>query len=191
MLVKDSDGVAVPKLQIKKTAKSLATSVPAFYKVATSASDNLLASAGASAHVDFAQTLVLEAGLLNAGSVVRIRAQVIATDASGTDTLEVKLYIGGTTLVTTTAFDPSAATDSVTIDFTLVSRAAASSASSCVGAGFWITDDNGTIVTTPVSLAPTNLATDGALTVKLSAKWSSTTASTNANLRVFNVEVVP
>jgi hypothetical protein len=188
---KNPSGIAAPKLQVKKSAKSLATSVPAFFKVCTSASDTLLASAGASAHVDFAQTLVLEAGLLNAGSVVRIRGCVNVADASGTDTLEVKVYIGSTTLLTTTAFDPDGTTDIVTFDFTLVARANASATSSCIGFGAWTTIDGSTVVTTPVKMAATNLATDGALTIKASAKWSSTTASTAANLLAFNVEVAP
>lgn len=188
---KNPQGIAVPKLQIKKTAKSLASSAAAFFKVSTSSSDTLLASAGASAHVDFAQTCVLEADLLQAGTVVRIRGCVDVADASGTDTLEVKVYIGGTTLLTTTAFDPDGTTDMVTFDFTLVSRAASSATSSCVGFGSWTSIDGSTVVTTPVKLAATNLATNGALTVKASAKWSSTTASTSAKLLAFNVEVAP
>lgn len=188
---KNAQGIAAPKFQVKKNAKSLASSVPAFFKVATSASDTLLASAGGSAHVDFAQTCVLEADLLQAGSVVRIRGCVDVSNASGTDTLEVKVYIGGTTLMTTTAFDPDGTTDMVTFDFTLVSRAVSSATSSCVGFGSWTSIDGSTVVTTPVKLTATNLATNGALTIKASAKWSSTTANTSATLLGFNVEVAP
>ena len=190
-IVKDPDGIAAPKLQIKKNQKAAASSVGAFFKVSTSSSDNLLASAGASAHVDHAQTLSIPADTLNAGSVVRIQVQVAANQVDGTDTLEVKLYLGGTTLVTTTAFDPSAVTDLVNIDFTCVVRENASADSSIVGTGYWVTTDTGTVVVTPVTLAPTDFATNGALVVKVSSKWSSTTALTNANLRVFNVEIVP
>ena len=62
--------------------------------------------------------------------------QVAVTDDSGTDTLETKLYIGSTTLVTTTAFDPSSVNDLVNVDFLLVSRAASSGMSTGLrGAG--------------------------------------------------------
>lgn len=157
---------------------------------AVSATDNLLASAGASAHVDFAQTYSIPANTLNANSITKIKGSVAVTDASGTDTLEVKLYIGGTTLMTTTAFDPDGATDFVNFEFDLVSRAAAGAAASHVGSGRWVTSDGGTLVHGAAILAPTNLATNGALIVKVSAKWSSTTANTNARLEMLNVEIV-
>lgn len=156
---------------------------------AISASDNLLASAGGSAHVDHAQTYSIPANTIKAGSRVRIRAMVRVTNASGTDTLETKLYIGGTTLVTTTAFDPDAAEDFVQIEFELIGRAAPGAAASCVGAGRWVTSDGGSLVHGAAILAPTNLATNGALIVKVSSKWSATTADTNARLEILTVEI--
>ena len=80
---------------------------------AVSAADNLLSSAGASAHVDNAQTYSIPANTIKSGSHIKIKGHVNATDASGTDTLEVKVYLGSTTLTTTTAFDPDAAADFV------------------------------------------------------------------------------
>ena len=156
---------------------------------AISATDNLLASAGASAHVDFAQTYSIPANTLGANSVVRIRGSVAATNVDGTDTLEVKLYIGGTTLLTVTAFDPSAVTDFVNFEFDLVSRAAAGAAASHAGFGGWVTSDTGAEIRGAAILAPTNLATNGALVVKVSAKWSATTALTNARLEALNVDI--
>ena len=154
------------------------------------AADNVTAVASNNAHVDFANTYSIPASTLNANSVTRIQCSVRVTDASGTDTLEVKLYIGGTTLVTTTAFDPDGAGDHVNIDFTLVSRAAAGASAEHVGMGRWTTLDGSTTATGSVVLAPTNLATNGALVVKASAKWSSNTASTSARLEILNVDIV-
>lgn len=154
------------------------------------ATDNLLASAGASAHVDHSQTYSIPANTLKANSVLRIRYQVSVTNDSGTDTLETKLYIGGTTLMTTTAFDPSAATDFVIGEFTLVARAAPGGTASCVGCGTWVTSDTGVIISGGAIMAATNLATNGALVVKVSSKWSATTASTNARLEILNVEIL-
>lgn len=154
------------------------------------ASDAVTAVASNGSHVDFANTYSIPANTLNANSVTRIRAMVRVTDASGTDTLETKLYIGGTTLMTSTAFDPDAAADHVILEFELVSRAAAGAAASHVGFGKWVTSDGGTNVRGTAILAPTNLATNGALVVKVSAKWSSNTASTSATLEILNVDII-
>ena len=157
---------------------------------AVSATDNLLASAGGSAHVDHAQTYSIPANTLGLAAALRIRYHVLVTDASGTDTLETKLYIGGTTLMTTTAFDPDAANDFVMGEFLLVPRAAAGATASCVGSGRWTTTDGGSLVHGVSLLGATNLATNGALIVKVSSKWSATTASTNARLETLFVEIV-
>ena len=163
---------------------------------ATSAADNLLASAGASGHVVHAQTYSIPASTLKAGSVMRIKYKIDVTNDSGTDTLETKLYLGGTTsdlngavLITTTAFDPSAATDYVIGEFEFVALAAPGAAASCVGCGSWVTSDNGSEVRGAANLVATNFATNGALIVKVSSKWSSTTASTNARLTILNVDI--
>ena len=157
---------------------------------AVSATDALLASAGASAHVDFAQTYSIPANTLNANSVLKIKGCVLADQVDGTDTLEVKVYLGGTTLMTTTAFDPSAVTDFVNFEFDVVARAAAGATASCVGMGKWVTSDTGVETRGAAIMAATNFATNGALVVKVSAKWSSTTALTNASLAILNVDIV-
>ena len=155
-----------------------------------SSTDALLASAGASAHVDFASTYSIPANTIGSGTVIRISGSVLADQVDGTDTLEIKVYLGGTTLLTTTAFDPSAVTDFVNFDFELVSRAAASAASAIVGKGEWVTSDTGAETRGAAVLASTNFATNGALVVKVSAKWSSTTALTNARLHTLNVDIL-
>ena len=156
----------------------------------TTATDAVTAVASNNAHVDFASTYSIPADTLKLGSLAKIRGSVLVTDASGTDTLEIKLYIGGTTLVTTTAFDPDAANDFVSFEFDLVSRAAAGAAAAHVGRGRWVTSDGGTLVHGAAILGSTNLATNGALIVKASAKWSSNTASTSANLETLYVEIL-
>lgn len=158
--------------------------------VGVSATDTLLASAGASAHVDFAQTYSIPANTLRQGTILRIRGLVRVTDASGTDTLEVKVYLGGTTLMTTVAFDPDAADDFVAFEMDIVARAAPGAAASCYGAGSFVTEDGTTQVQTLVNMNPTNFATNGALIVKASAKWSATTANTACRLELFNVEII-
>jgi len=162
---------------------------------AVSSSDTLLASAGASAHVAFAQLYTMPANTCKAGTRVRIAGRVTVADASGADTLEVKLYIGsaamtGTTLLTTTAVNPGATTDFHNFNFTLVCRAAPSATSAVIGQGSWTTDTGGTEVADTVILASTNMATSSALVISVSGKWSSTTASTSARLDDLSVEIL-
>lgn len=154
------------------------------------ATDNLLASAGASAHVDHAQTYSIPASTIKSGSHCKIRAMVRVTNADGTDTLECKLYIGATTLITTTAVDPDAVGDFVLMEFDLWSRAAPGAAVSLTGYGGWVSSDGGVLARGDVILTPTNHATNGALIVKVSSKWSATTALTNARLEILDVEIL-
>jgi hypothetical protein len=160
----------------------------AFASVSTS--DAVTAVASNNAHVDFAQTYAIPASTIKAGSHIKIRAMVRVTDASGTDTLEVKLYLGGTTLMTSTAFDPDAAADFAILEFDCWGHATPAAAAAIDGYGQWLTSDGGSYVRGAAILAPTNHATNGALTIKASAKWSSNTASTSASLEVLDVEVI-
>ncbi len=159
-------------------------------KEGVSASDTLLASAGASAAADFATTCVLPANILKSGTRVRVRALVRVSDASGTDTLTCALLLGSTALIATTAVNPGATTDLHILEFEITSRAAASAASSLVGSGRWVTNTGGTIANGTGLLGATNFATNGALTLKAQATWSSTTANTAATLEQFSVDIV-
>lgn len=158
--------------------------------VKTTLTDAVTAATSNGNHTDFASTYSIPANTLGLGSVTKIRGLVRVTDASGTDTLEIKVYIGATTLLTTTAFDPDAANDLVRFEFMLTSLAAAGATAAHVGEGVWVTSDGGSLVHGVASLASTNLATNGALVIKASAKWSSNTASTSANLDSLYVEII-
>lgn len=152
-----------------------------------SAADDVTAVASNNAFVAFAQTYPISAGALRAGTVLRARAVVRVTDASGADTLTVEMRIGGTSLIATTAVDPGATTDHHVLDFEFVARAAPAGAASCTGSGEWKTNTGGTIVQGTALLQPTNFNTAGALTLDVRAKWSSNTASTAARLEMLDV----
>ena len=156
-------------------------------KSGVSAADSITAVASNNSWIDFATTYAIPANTLGSGSVLRVRAVVRVSDASGTDTLSVKFVLGSTDLITTTAVDPGATTDLHVIEFEIVSRAAASAASSLVGSGRWMTNTGGTIAHGTGLLSATNFATNGALTLKPAARWSSNTASTACILESFNV----
>lgn len=154
-----------------------------------SASDTVTAAASNNTFVAFAQTYSIPASALAAGSVVRVKALVVVNNASGTDTLTCEIRIGGTSLIATTAVDPGATTDLHLLEFEFTARAAPAAAASCVGAGRWITNTGGTIAHGTGLLAPTNFATNAALTLDVRAKWSSNTANTSARLEMLNVEI--
>jgi hypothetical protein len=155
-----------------------------------SASDTVTAVASNDSFVAFATTYDIPANTLKLGTVLRAKALVVVNDASGTDTLTVELRIGGTTLIATTAVDPGATTDLHILEFEFVSRAAPGATSSCVGYGRWTTNTGGSLVHGTGLLAPTNFATNGALTLDVRAKWSSNTASTSARLELLNVDII-
>lgn len=154
------------------------------------ASDVVTAAVSNNAFVSFAQTYAIPASTLKSGSLLRIRAQVTINNASGSDTLTCNIRVGGTSLIATTAVDPGATTDHHILEFNFVARAAPGATASCAGYGRWTTNTGGTLVHGTAMLAPTNFATNGALTVDVQAKWSSNTANTSARLEVLNVEII-
>lgn len=156
-------------------------------KSGISAVDSVTAATSNNAFVDFATTYPMPASTLKSGSVLKARAMVRVSDASGADTLTVKLVLGTTDLISTTAVDPGATTDLHIMEFEITSRAAPSASSSLVGSGRWITNTGGTIAQGTGLLGATNFATNGALTLKASAKWSTNTANTACLLESFNV----
>lgn len=161
-----------------------------------SASDDVTAVASNGAYVDHATTVTIPASTLNAGDRIRIKAHVRVTDASGTVTLQDKIKIGSTDLISDTAVDPGAAGDHHLLEYELTVRAAPGAAVSCQGAGRWLTNTGGTIAHGSKagadggsSGAAFNLATNGDLVIAVSSKWSTTNASTSARLENLTVEV--
>lgn len=154
-----------------------------------SASDTVTAVTSNGAFAAFAQTYSIPANTLKQGSVLKAKALVVVNDASGAVTLTCEMRIGGTSLIATTAVDPGATTDLHLLEFEFTARAAPAASASCVGAGRWITNTGGTIAHGTGLLAPTNFATNGALTLDVRAKWSVSNANTSARLEMLNVDI--
>lgn len=154
-----------------------------------SAADSVTAAASNNAFVSFASTYSIPADTIKVGTIVRIRALVRVSNASGTDTLTVNLRLGTTSLIATTAVDPGATTDLHILEFELTGRAAPGAAASIVGSGRWITNTGGTIAHGTGLLGATNFATNGALVIDSQAKWSSNTANTACLLESLVVEI--
>jgi hypothetical protein len=171
-------------------ASGTARKVGGIASVGVSTSDTITAATSANAFVSFAQTYVIPASTLKAGTVMRVRAMVdVINAAAGTATLTINLRLGGTSLIATTAVDP-AANDWHSIEFVIVARAAPGATAALVGIGRWNTSTGGTNVTKEAILQSTNFATNGALTLDCQAKWSAADATTTAQLELLNVEIL-
>lgn len=129
----------------------------------------------------------IPANTIKAGTVIRVRYQGIATATNSTDTLTVKLKLGSTNLISTAAVDV-ANNDTFTGMFELVGRAAPAASAAVVGVGLY-NDPAGTSIK-PASLASTNFATNGALTLAVTLTWSSNNAGNSGRVDVLNVEVL-
>lgn len=133
------------------------------------------------------------ANTLKAGTVVRIRFQGIATATNSTDTLLIKLYIGGlagTALLTGTATDV-ANSDIFAGWFELVIRTAGASGTMVgFGAHTDVPAASGTAAMSIAEiLASTAIDTTAAQVIGVGADWSVASASNSARLDILTVEI--
>lgn len=134
----------------------------------------------------FDQSVTLAANALRAGDVIRIIAQGIATATNSTDTLTVKLYIGGTVIVATAALDV-ANNDLFTVSCDLVVRTDGAGGT-IVAFGSSFIGTPGTASSKPYALASTAIDTTAAQLIKATATWSVANAGDSCRLDVLNVE---
>lgn len=159
-------------------------------------------AAGSTLTNSTAETMLLQYilpgnSLKSAGDSLRILAQGIAPATNSNDTLTVRIRIGlaatalasRALLAATTALDATNA-DIFVIDATLVARAAASAASSCVGLGMANFGVAGTTTTRAQSLAATNIATNNALVISVSGQWSAANAGNQCAGQMLVVDLV-
>jgi hypothetical protein len=134
------------------------------------------------------------ANTLKAGTVVKIRYQGIATATNGTDTLTIKLYIGGllgTALLTGTATD--VANNAIFAgEFTLVIRTAGATGTMVgVGTHTDVPAASGTAshAITEI-LASTTIDTTAAQVIGVGADWSVADPGNSARLDILVVEIL-
>jgi len=142
----------------------------------------------------FSTQYSIPANTLKAGTVVKIYFQGIATATNSTDTLTIKLYIGGlagTALLTGTATDV-ANNDIFAGWFHLVIRTAGASGT-MVGFGAHTdapaASGTATMDVTEI-LASTTIDTTAAQVIGVGADWSVANAGNSARLDVLTVEII-
>lgn len=140
----------------------------------------------------FDKSYSIPANSLRAGQLIRIRYQVIATATNSTDTLAVKLYIGG---LTGTALISHAATDVadnnvVSGEYEVILRTVGASGT-MVGCGTYksVPAAEGTMTVKDDILASTAIDTTAAQVIGVSATWSVASASNSCRLDFLRVEI--
>lgn len=140
----------------------------------------------------FDKSYSIPANSLRVGQLIRIRYQVIATATNSTDTLAVKLYIGG---LTGTALISHAATDVadnnvVSGEYEVILRTVGASGT-MVGCGTYksVPAAEGTMTIKDDILASTAINTTAAQVIGVSATWSVASASNSCRLDFLRVEI--
>ena len=138
------------------------------------------------AQTSFGQTYSIPAASLVAGDILTIVAQGIAPSTNSTDTLNVALKIGSTTVCTTGAVDVTN-NDVFHITATVVVRSAGASGS-LVAAGSTVLGAAGTATEKVFALTPTTVNTNAALTVDVLATWSVASTSNQVQMNILSIE---
>lgn len=138
-------------------------------------------------------TQTIQANLLKAGDRIRIKYQGIATATNSTDTLAIKLYIGGlsgTVLVSEAATDV-ANNDVFLGEYELVIRTSGASGT-VVGFGEYksIPAAEGTMTIKDDILASTAIDTTAAQVVAVSGTWSVANAGNSCRLDILSVDII-
>jgi hypothetical protein len=134
----------------------------------------------------------IPADTLVAGSVIKLRYQGIVTASNSTDTLTVKVYIGGlagTAILTGTATD-AANSDIFEGEALIQIRTAGESGTFvAVGSHVDVPEASGTAVRVVESLGSTAIDTTAAQVVGVAGTWSTTNAGNSCRLDIMVVEI--
>jgi hypothetical protein len=140
----------------------------------------------------FDQKVTIPANSLAKGSLIRIRYQGIATSTNSTDTLTVKLYIGGTsgTVLISHAATDVANNDVFQGEYELIVRDIGATGH-IVGCGTYksVPAAEGTATYKDDILASTAIDTTAAQDIVVSATWSAASASDSVRLDFLRVIV--
>jgi hypothetical protein len=138
------------------------------------------------AETAFVQQVDLPANLLQVGDRLKIKAALTVTGHNSTNTLNVKLYVGGNAIAATGAVN-NAANDIVYFDAEVVVRTI-TAAGTIVATGVLGDGTPGTATALPFLFESAALDSTIAETIKLTATWSVASAANIVRLDVLNVD---
>lgn len=144
------------------------------------------------AETAFSTAYTIPANTLEAGQMIRIKWQGIATATNATDTLAIKVYIGGIagTLLFTHAATDVANNDVFSGEYTLIVRTVGSGGTIVgFGTGKSVAAAEGTATYKDDILASTAIDTTSSKAITLSATWSVANAGNSVRLDVLTVEM--
>jgi hypothetical protein len=141
------------------------------------------------AETAFDKSYSIPANSLKAGESLHIRAWGACPSTNSTDTLNVKLRIGGTQIVATGAVDV-ANNDIFLIDVVVTFRAVGSSGT-LVAAGSVALGASGTVTAKAAALSSTSLNTTQNQTIDVTATWSVANAGNQVRLDGLHIEKLP
>lgn len=135
----------------------------------------------------------IPANTLKAGSLIKVRFQGIATATNGTDTLTIKLYIGGlsgTAILTGTATDVANNNIFAGEAMIVIRTAGASGTLVAVGTHTEVPAASGTAVHDITEItASTTIDTTAAQVIGVGADWSVANSGNSARLDIMVVEI--
>lgn len=146
------------------------------------------AISGLTAETAFDKAVTIAANSLKAGDILRVRAQVVATSTNSTDTLDVQLRLGTQDIVATGAVDVANG-DIGYIDVDIVIREVGATGK-IVAAGLTALGVPGTVTAKPKFLAETTIDTTAALSLNVSATWSTNNAGNSCRLDILNAQLL-
>lgn len=175
------DGSLIEVLPI--SSKPIAALGPGFAAIVAASS----ALTGSSTETTLG-TFAIAANSLNAGDVIRVRAQLIATATNSTDTLAMKLKIGSVTVIAPTAVDVADG-DIGYIECDIVVRTIGATGT-LVAAGVQGLGVPGTVTAKPWLKPSTTLDTTAAMDITFTGTWSTTSGSNSCRLDILNVQIL-
>lgn len=168
-----------------ETVLVLGANLPGWISAAIAAS---AAVTGVTAETAFDKTVTIPAASLLPGDIIRVRAQLVATATNSTDTLDMQLRLGTQDIVATGAVDVANG-DIGYIDVDIVVREVGATGK-IVAAGVTALGVPGTVTAKPKFLAETSIDTTAALSLNVSATWSSTNAGNSCRLDILNAQLI-
>jgi hypothetical protein len=129
----------------------------------------------------------IPANFLSVGDVLHIKGRAVVSAENTTNTHEVKLYIGSTTLVDSGALQ-LAATQYVEFDVFLTIRSLTSSGK-FIADGVWYNNAGGTVTDTPVEIAATTIDTTVTELIKVTSTASAASTGNIIALQEFQIDL--
>lgn len=139
----------------------------------------------------FDTSYTIPANTLKAGTVVKVRAQGIATAVTSTDAVAYTLYIGGTggTALISAASTDATANDTFQMDCTLICRTAGTTGTFVATGTYKVSSAEGTMTVKDDITASTTINTTANQVLGVAATWNVANATNSCRLDILTIEI--